>query len=111
MEEMVCLQSAGYITKEAILQKLTFIVLMQKMYVTVHVGCLFTSLQPRACYVRLLFLMFQFIKQGTQRKAIIDSFMAAQKYCLLATCRRRFLLQYFGEELNSDCGILFFFLK
>ncbi|KAG2639100.1 hypothetical protein PVAP13_2NG634500 [Panicum virgatum] len=43
-------------------------------------------------------------KNGTQRKAIIDSFMAAQKYCLLATCRRRFLLQYFGEELNSDCG-------
>ncbi|TKW36547.1 hypothetical protein SEVIR_2G447500v4 [Setaria viridis] len=43
-------------------------------------------------------------KNGTQRKAIMDSFMAAQKYCLLATCRRRFLLQYFGEELNSDCG-------
>ncbi|OEL23807.1 Werner syndrome ATP-dependent helicase-like protein [Dichanthelium oligosanthes] len=43
-------------------------------------------------------------KNGTQRKAIMDSFMAAQKYCLLATCRRRFLLQYFGEERNSDCG-------
>ncbi|XP_066391510.1 uncharacterized protein [Miscanthus floridulus] len=43
-------------------------------------------------------------KNGTQRKAIMDSFMAAQKYCLLATCRRRFLLQYFGEECNTDCG-------
>ncbi|KAF8656550.1 hypothetical protein HU200_060609 [Digitaria exilis] len=43
-------------------------------------------------------------KNGTQRKAIMDSFMAAQKYCLLPTCRRRFLLQYFGEERNSDCG-------
>ncbi|CAL5061003.1 unnamed protein product [Urochloa decumbens] len=43
-------------------------------------------------------------KNGTQRKAIMDSFMAAQKYCLLATCRRRFLLQYFGEERDSDCG-------
>lgn len=43
-------------------------------------------------------------KNETQRKAIMDSFMAAQKYCLLATCRRRFLLQYFGEEWNIDCG-------
>ncbi|CAN6219965.1 unnamed protein product [Urochloa humidicola] len=43
-------------------------------------------------------------KNVTQRKAIMDSFMAAQKYCLLATCRRRFLLQYFGEERDSDCG-------
>jgi ATP-dependent DNA helicase RecQ len=51
------------------------------------------------------------MKQGAQRKAIMDSFMAAQKYCLLATCRRRFLLQYFGEELNSDCGILSLSLK
>jgi len=31
LEEMVCLQSAGYITKEVMLQKLTFIALMQKM--------------------------------------------------------------------------------
>lgn len=43
-------------------------------------------------------------KNVTQRKAIMDSFMAAQKYCLLATCRRSFLLQYFGEERNTDCG-------
>jgi hypothetical protein len=31
VEEMDCLQSAGYITKEAILQKLISIVLRQKM--------------------------------------------------------------------------------
>jgi ATP-dependent DNA helicase RecQ len=55
--------------------------------------------------------MILLMKQGAQRKAIMDSFMAAQKYCLLATCRRRFLLQYFGEELNSDCGILSLSLK
>lgn len=69
-------------------------------------------MQPSASAVCLLvFLMFYFIKQGTQRKAIMDSFMAAQKYCLLATCRRRFLLQYFGEERNTDCGMFFLFFN
>ncbi|GJN33444.1 hypothetical protein PR202_gb22044 [Eleusine coracana subsp. coracana] len=43
-------------------------------------------------------------KNATQKKAIMDSFMAAQKYCLLATCRRKLLLQYFGEERITDCG-------
>uniref|UniRef100_A0A0D9X300 ATP-dependent DNA helicase n=1 Tax=Leersia perrieri TaxID=77586 RepID=A0A0D9X300_9ORYZ len=43
-------------------------------------------------------------KSQTQQKAIMESFMAAQKYCLLATCHRKFLLQYFGEERASDCG-------
>ncbi|CAM0907620.1 unnamed protein product [Alopecurus aequalis] len=41
---------------------------------------------------------------ATQRKAIMDSFMAAQKYCLLGTCRRKSLLQYFSEEHATDCG-------
>ncbi|KAM0834445.1 hypothetical protein ACQ4PT_063596 [Festuca glaucescens] len=41
---------------------------------------------------------------ATQRNAIMDSFMAAQKYCLLGTCRRKCLLQYFGEEHATDCG-------
>lgn len=40
----------------------------------------------------------------SQRKAIMDSLKAAEKYCLLATCRRKFLLQYFGEETTNDCG-------
>ncbi|XP_020273084.1 uncharacterized protein LOC109848140 isoform X2 [Asparagus officinalis] len=40
----------------------------------------------------------------SQKKAIIDSFRAAEKYCLLATCRRKFLLQYFGEETTNACG-------
>ncbi|KAJ4817025.1 ATP-dependent DNA helicase recQ [Rhynchospora pubera] len=39
-----------------------------------------------------------------QRKAIMESFMAAQKYCALGTCRRNFLLEYFGERSASDCG-------
>ncbi|THU53675.1 hypothetical protein C4D60_Mb10t16950 [Musa balbisiana] len=40
----------------------------------------------------------------SQRKAIMESFRAAEKYCFLATCRRKFLLQYFGETNNDDCG-------
>ncbi|XP_072998258.1 uncharacterized protein [Typha latifolia] len=39
-----------------------------------------------------------------QRKAILESFMSAQKYCFLTTCRRKFLLQYFGENSMSNCG-------
>ncbi|KAF3331881.1 mediator of RNA polymerase II transcription subunit 34-like isoform X1 [Carex littledalei] len=39
-----------------------------------------------------------------QRKAIMESFMAAQKYCALGTCRRNFLLEYFGEKSASACG-------
>ncbi|XP_051213624.1 uncharacterized protein [Lolium perenne] len=44
------------------------------------------------------------VTNATQRNAIMDSFMAAQKYCLLGTCRRKCLLQYFGEEHAADCG-------
>ncbi|CAL9099341.1 unnamed protein product [Musa textilis] len=40
----------------------------------------------------------------SQRKAIMESLRAAEKYCFLATCRRKFLLQYFGETNNGDCG-------
>uniref|UniRef100_A0A1D1YAD1 ATP-dependent DNA helicase n=1 Tax=Anthurium amnicola TaxID=1678845 RepID=A0A1D1YAD1_9ARAE len=40
-----------------------------------------------------------------QRKAITESLMAAEKYCLLSTCRRKFLLQYFGERVQfTTCG-------
>lgn len=42
-------------------------------------------------------------RSENQRKAIMESLMAAEKYCLLATCRRKFLLQYFGES-TKDCG-------
>ncbi|KAJ3682940.1 hypothetical protein LUZ60_013167 [Juncus effusus] len=40
----------------------------------------------------------------SQRQAIMESFMAAQKYCALGTCRRNFLLQYFGENSPNSCG-------
>ncbi|PIN07968.1 DNA helicase [Handroanthus impetiginosus] len=40
-----------------------------------------------------------------QRKAIMESFMAAQHYCMLTTCRRKYLLEYFGEKCSSaSCG-------
>ncbi|XP_022154483.1 uncharacterized protein LOC111021754 isoform X2 [Momordica charantia] len=40
-----------------------------------------------------------------QRRAVMESLMAAQQYCSLATCRRNFLLNYFGEKSQSDkCG-------
>ncbi|KAG6595478.1 hypothetical protein SDJN03_12031, partial [Cucurbita argyrosperma subsp. sororia] len=40
-----------------------------------------------------------------QRRAIMESLMAAQQYCSLATCRRSFLLNYFGEKYQFDkCG-------
>lgn len=35
----------------------------------------------------------------------MESLRAAEKYCFLATCRRKFLLQYFGETNNDDCGM------
>ncbi|GER31514.1 ATP-dependent DNA helicase recQ [Striga asiatica] len=40
-----------------------------------------------------------------QRKAIMESYVSAQRYCMLTTCRRKFLLEYFGEKYSSDsCG-------
>ncbi|KAL2943318.1 ATP-dependent DNA helicase RecQ [Bienertia sinuspersici] len=40
-----------------------------------------------------------------QRKAVLDSLMEAQKYCLLTTCRRKFLLEHFGEKVPAEnCG-------
>ncbi|KAG0477517.1 hypothetical protein HPP92_014358 [Vanilla planifolia] len=44
------------------------------------------------------------VHSENQRKAITESLMAAEKYCLLASCRRRFLLKYFGEQWTADCG-------
>ncbi|KAL0911570.1 hypothetical protein M5K25_019719 [Dendrobium thyrsiflorum] len=44
------------------------------------------------------------VRLEKQRKAIMESLMAAEKYCLLVSCRRQFLLQYFGEKRESDCG-------
>ena len=38
----------------------------------------------------------------------MESLTAAQQYCSLATCRRSFLLNYFGEKYQSDkCGLSF----
>lgn len=45
------------------------------------------------------------VHSESQKQAIMDSLRAAEKYCMLATCRRKFLLQYFGEENLNDCGM------
>ncbi|KAE8649368.1 uncharacterized protein LOC101222268 [Cucumis sativus] len=40
-----------------------------------------------------------------ERTAIMESLMAAQQYCSIATCRRNFLLGYLGEKSQSEkCG-------
>ncbi|OAY23976.1 ATP-dependent DNA helicase RecQ [Manihot esculenta] len=45
------------------------------------------------------------LKTENQRRAVVESLMIAQKYCVLATCRRKFLLDYFGEHVSADnCG-------
>ncbi|XP_022859213.1 uncharacterized protein LOC111379993 [Olea europaea var. sylvestris] len=44
-------------------------------------------------------------RTADQRKAIMESFVAAQRYCMLTTCRRKYLLEYFGEKYGSvNCG-------
>lgn len=51
-------------------------------------------------------LMHVWFNQADQRKAIMESFTAAQRYCTLTTCRRKFLLEYFGEKYSSaGCGM------
>ncbi|KAF5749986.1 Werner syndrome ATP-dependent helicase-like isoform X1 [Tripterygium wilfordii] len=45
------------------------------------------------------------IQSENQRRAIMESLMAAQHYCVLTTCRRKFLLSHFGEAYStSGCG-------
>ncbi|CAJ2640559.1 unnamed protein product [Trifolium pratense] len=45
------------------------------------------------------------LKSENQKKAVMESLLAAQRYCLSATCRRKFLLEHFGEKTAADrCG-------
>ncbi|WVY93915.1 hypothetical protein V8G54_033003 [Vigna mungo] len=37
-----------------------------------------------------------------QRKTVMESLLAAERYCVLTTCRRKFLLEYFGEKISAD---------
>lgn len=47
------------------------------------------------------------VHQANQRKAVMESLMAAKRYCVLTTCRRKFLLQHFGENFSADkCGLV-----
>ncbi|XP_058787865.1 uncharacterized protein LOC131662172 [Vicia villosa] len=45
------------------------------------------------------------LKSENQKKAVMESLLNAQHYCLSATCRRKFLLEHFGEKFAADrCG-------
>ncbi|XP_019439561.1 PREDICTED: uncharacterized protein LOC109345181 [Lupinus angustifolius] len=47
----------------------------------------------------------QDLKSESQKKAVMESLRAAERYCVLTTCRRKFLLGYFGENFSADrCG-------
>ncbi|PHT73210.1 hypothetical protein T459_23995 [Capsicum annuum] len=67
---------------------------------------------PSACwlyYTRSDFAKADFYsaeaRSASQRKAIIEAFSAAQHYCMLSTCRRKYLLDYFADEYaHDDCG-------
>jgi ATP-dependent DNA helicase RecQ len=74
-----------------------------------HTYLQFGSLVLFTCFITLWFIVLTH-QQAMQRNAIMDSFMAAQKYCLLGTCRRKCLLQYFGEEHATDCGTFIFYI-
>ncbi|KAH9308956.1 hypothetical protein KI387_036867, partial [Taxus chinensis] len=45
------------------------------------------------------------VRTEERRKAVMNSFIAAQKYCNTTTCRRKYFLEYFGEKVAFDnCG-------
>ncbi|KAF9670983.1 hypothetical protein SADUNF_Sadunf13G0125900 [Salix dunnii] len=67
---------------------------------------------PSVCwlyYTRADFAKADFYCGGlsteNQRRAVMKSLLAAQHYCSLTTCRRKFLLNYFGEKSSAEkCG-------
>ncbi|EFJ31593.1 hypothetical protein SELMODRAFT_408296 [Selaginella moellendorffii] len=45
------------------------------------------------------------VRTQERKKAVADAFAASQGYCTTTTCRRKFILQYFGEfTKNDNCG-------
>ncbi|XP_020521838.1 uncharacterized protein LOC18432470 isoform X1 [Amborella trichopoda] len=45
------------------------------------------------------------VQNEDRRKAIVQSVMEAQKYCMWTGCRRKFLLEFFGEQVSfTNCG-------
>lgn len=70
--------------------------------------CMF--FQTKHCAFCLFYYKYfwPIIHQENQRRAVMDSLMAAQHYCLATTCRRKFLLDHFGEKYSADkCGMAF----
>ena len=43
--------------------------------------------------------------QKSRKKAVLDAYQSAEKYCKTSGCRRKFVLEYFGEMTSYDnCG-------
>lgn len=53
---------------------------------------------------RLRSLIDRDLASGLQREAARSKLQSMVDYCTTGTCRRRFLLDYFGERLDSACG-------
>jgi len=49
-------------------------------------------------------ILNKFISEGGQSKLMSQKLKRMQHYAEAITCRRRLLLSYFNEHLNSDCG-------
>lgn len=49
-----------------------------------------------------------YVKQAVRKTAVMEAYLAAQKYCSTVECRRATLLNYFGEGVtSSSCGEYF----
>ena len=51
-----------------------------------------------------LVLQRRFAEESGQRGVNMDKLLWIQRYCETDVCRRRILLNYFGEESGDDCG-------
>ena len=105
--EMVLLLIVGYTFQGAILEMLIFTVKKQCWLFSNKIIFYYCFLHSFGWNFFSLFwlLIYDLFWQETQKNAIMDSLMAAQRYCMQTTCRRKILLEYFGEIYPSNnCG-------
>jgi len=52
--------------------------------------------------------LLEILQQAARKEAVMEAYLAAQKYCAGVDCRRSTLLKYFGEMTTSNnCGEYF----